>query len=442
MPLVNLTEEQIVQLAPDAASVKAGKGLAAKAKWVLLEFSERAIWGHCQGSGKVPYQTVIDIHHIAFKCSCPSRKFPCKHGLGLLLLYTAHPDFFVQAEEPEWVNAWLAKREEKAEKQEQKARQEAPVDEAAQAKRQAARHQKVLHGIEDLQMWLTDLLRNGFLHIPEQAYSLFDDMARRMVDAQAPGLALRLKNLQEMNYLNESWKYELTNRLSKIYLLSEAYKHLEQQPADWQHEIRTLIGYPQAKEEILARESFADYWLVLHKRSRKVNDLNTCAYWLYGQQTERFALYMSFTAPGAMPEQTLVPGSIYEGELCFYQGVRPIRVLFKSCRLSEMSFLPVFCKNLQEAAGRYRQILQDNPFATEIPLLIERVRLAQQEEQFFLMDSTGRAMPICIEESIRPDLLSITGGKAFAVFLLAGATTWRLHSIWYSSTYYFWKDER
>ena len=140
---------------------------------------------------------------------------------------------------------------------------------------------------------------------------------------------------------------------------------------------------------------------------------------------------MSFTAPGAMPEQTLVPGSIYEGELCFYQGVRPIRVLFKSCRLSEMSFLPVFCKNLQEAAGRYRQILQDNPFATEIPLLIERVRLAQQEEQFFLMDSTGRAMPICIEESIRPDLLSITGGKAFAVFLLAGATTWRLHSIWY-----------
>lgn len=31
--LLNLTEEQIIQLAPDAASVKAGKGLATKAKW-------------------------------------------------------------------------------------------------------------------------------------------------------------------------------------------------------------------------------------------------------------------------------------------------------------------------------------------------------------------------------------------------------------------------
>ena len=47
--LLNLTEEQIIQLAPDAASVKAGKGLATRAKWVLLEHSDRAIWGHCQG---------------------------------------------------------------------------------------------------------------------------------------------------------------------------------------------------------------------------------------------------------------------------------------------------------------------------------------------------------------------------------------------------------
>ena len=35
--LLNLTEEQIAQLAPDAASVKAGKGLANRTKWVLLE---------------------------------------------------------------------------------------------------------------------------------------------------------------------------------------------------------------------------------------------------------------------------------------------------------------------------------------------------------------------------------------------------------------------
>ena len=120
--LLNLTEEQIIQLAPDAASVKAGKGLATKTKWVLLEHSDRAIWGHCQGSGKTPYQTVVDTKNVAFKCSCPSRKFPCKHGLGLLFLYAAQTDLFKEADEPDWVTAWLSKREEKAEKKEQKAK--------------------------------------------------------------------------------------------------------------------------------------------------------------------------------------------------------------------------------------------------------------------------------------------------------------------------------
>ena len=130
MPL-NLTEEQIIQLAPDAASVKAGKGLASPGKWVLLACSERAVWGHCQGSGKNPYQTAIDLNDIAFKCSCPSRKFPCKHGLGLLLLFAAKPELFEQAEEPDWVATWLSKRGVKAEKKEQKARDEKPVDAAA-----------------------------------------------------------------------------------------------------------------------------------------------------------------------------------------------------------------------------------------------------------------------------------------------------------------------
>ena len=133
MPL-NLTEEQIIQLAPDAASVKAGKGLAVPGKWVLLACSERAVWGHCQGSGKNPYQTAIDLNDIAFKCSCPSRKFPCKHGLGLLLLFAAKPELFEQAEEPDWVATWLSKRGVKAEKKEQKARDEKPVDAAAQAR--------------------------------------------------------------------------------------------------------------------------------------------------------------------------------------------------------------------------------------------------------------------------------------------------------------------
>ena len=311
--LLNLTEEQIIQLAPDAASVKAGKGLATRAKWVLLEHSDRAIWGHCQGSGKTPYQTVIDTKNIAFKCSCPSRKFPCKHGLGLLFLYAAQAELFKEANEPEWVTSWLSKREEKAEKKEQKTKSDTPVDEAAQAKRQAMRHQKVLNGIDELEIWLKDLLRNGLINIPERAYTLFDGIARRMVDAQAPGLANRLKAIQEINFYEESWKYKLTDQLGKLYLLMRSYRNLDLQPEEWQQEIRTQIGYPQAKEDVLAGETITDQWLVLHKKSQKINELNNDIYWLYGCLSNRFAIYLSFTAPGTLAEFNLVPGSTYDG---------------------------------------------------------------------------------------------------------------------------------
>lgn len=440
--LLNLTEEQIIQLAPDAASVKAGKGLATKAKWVLLEHSDRAIWGHCQGSGKTPYQTVVDTKNVAFKCSCPSRKFPCKHGLGLLFLYAAQTDLFKEADEPDWVTAWLSKREEKAEKKEQKAKSDAPVDEAAQAKRQAMRHTKVLNGIDELEIWIKDLLRNGLINIPERAYTLFDGIARRMVDAQAPGLANRLRSIQEINFYDETWKYKLTDQLGKLYLLMKAYKNLEQQPEDWQNEIRTQIGYPQAKEDVLAGEVIEDQWIVLHKKSQKVNELNNDIYWLHGQQSNRFAVYFSFTAPGSLPEYNLMPGSIYHAKLCFYKGVGNLRALFKECELSGETYVPHFCSNLQEAASRYRETLQVNPFAENVPILVENIRLSVQGKQLYIQDVNDERMPVQMQETTKTDILAVTGGKPFSAFLLADANCWELNTMWYQSNCYIWRDER
>lgn len=439
--LLNLTEEQISQLAPDAASVKAGKGLANQTKWVLLEYSDRAIWGHCQGSGKTPYQTVVDTRNIAFKCSCPSRKFPCKHGLGLLFMCASHSDLFKEAEEPDWVTAWLSKREEKAEKKEQKEKTEAPVDEAAQAKRQAVRHQKVLAGIEDLQIWMKDLLRNGLLNVPERAYTLFEPISRRMIDAQAAGLAGRLRSLQEINYYADSWKYKLTDKLGKLYLLAEGYKHLENLSAEWQTEIRTQIGYPQAKEEVMSGEPVIDQWLVLHVQSRKINDLRTETFWLYGKSSHRMAIYLNFMAPGALPKFNLVSGSIYQGELYFYQGVGVLRALPKNMKWLDGTFTPSFCSDIQVATQCYRTAMQTNPFAEVVPVLVDHVRLITSGNTHYIQDAEGGTVPVQIEETVRIDILAITGGKPFSAFLLADALSWELKTIWYQSESYFWKDE-
>lgn len=442
MPL-NLTEEQIIQLAPDASSVKAGKGLATPGKWVLLSCSDRAVWGHCQGSGKNPYQTVIDLNDIAFKCSCPSRKFPCKHGLGLLLLFAAKSDLFEKSEEPDWVNTWLSKRGAKAEKKEQKARSEKPVDAAAQAKRQEKRHQNVLNGIEDLETWMKDLVRNGLVNVPERADSLFENMARRMVDAQATGLAGRLRAIEEINFIGEEWKYELTDRLGKLFLLAESYRNLADQPEAWKEEIRTQIGYPQSKEDVLTGEPLDDQWMMLHKRKRIINDLATETYWLYGKQSGTFAILLQFLTPGTSADINLLPGCVYSGKVYFYNGVGiPRRVLFQESTLTTETFVPQLYPNLKEGVAAYRKAMLQNPLAENIPVCINQVCLTYRSNRFYVKDIDSDEFPIRLEEEKRMEILAITGGKPFAAFFLAEATSWELISIWYQATYYTWRDER
>ena len=85
-----LSAAQVLALAPDEASIKAARGLARPAKWLTLGHDEQALWGECKGSAL--YQISVESGEPAFKCTCPSRKVPCKHVLALLLLAADEPD--------------------------------------------------------------------------------------------------------------------------------------------------------------------------------------------------------------------------------------------------------------------------------------------------------------------------------------------------------------
>jgi hypothetical protein len=103
-----LTEEQVARLAPDAASLKAGRTLTVS-NWLTLATSARAAGGEIQGSGSAPCRTRTDLLGPAFSCTCPSRKFPCKLGLDLIFRLALNPDH-ASAKESAWVRDWMDKR--------------------------------------------------------------------------------------------------------------------------------------------------------------------------------------------------------------------------------------------------------------------------------------------------------------------------------------------
>ena len=273
------TPEQIASLAPDAASLKAAYGLTNPGKWPLLHASEQALWGHCQGSGKTPYQTAVELHEPAFKCSCPSRKFPCKHGLALLLLHAQRSELFTPAEAPNWLTAWLEKRTQTKEAKAAKAaKTEAAPDPAAQQKRQDARRKKAAAGLADLQLWLDDILRNGLIALRGTLRERCRDMAKRMIDAQLGGIAAELQAIGE---LPADAQEQHLYRLTRLNLLAENHARLEALPSDVQAETTARLGFPVAKETVLAGAAIPGLWQHIGTVISEIDRGEAHAHWLY-----------------------------------------------------------------------------------------------------------------------------------------------------------------
>ena len=101
-------------MSPNASAVANAKKICSSGAFVKLAHSsdDTFYMGECKGSGKSNYivsADFIDEENPVIRCTCPSRQFPCKHGLALLF-EIADEKTFEECEIPEDI---LAKREKK-----------------------------------------------------------------------------------------------------------------------------------------------------------------------------------------------------------------------------------------------------------------------------------------------------------------------------------------
>jgi hypothetical protein len=432
---MNLSEEQILSLAPDDSSKKSGKELANASKWVKRELSERALWGECQGSGKLPYQTQVDLANLAFKCSCPSRKFPCKHGLGLLLLYSRDQKLFSKNGEPDWVTGWLDKRTERDEKKTEKKEKEKQVDPAAQAKRQENRLKRVEDGMSDLRLWIKDIIRNGLLNIPGKDPSYFENVARRMVDAQAPGLATMVRSLRDINFFLEGWQTPFMDQLIRIYLVLEGFQRIEELPEPLRDELKSLVGFTQNQDELKAEAGVRDDWFVLAKSAEKEENLTTEKNWLYGVKSKRFALILQFYVKGQLPEVNLMPGATVEAELVYFKGTNPIRAIFKEqFGLKSTATFSGF-NNWTEVLSSCSEKHSLNPWTNTMPIIVENVVPIKINNEYCIKDENGNTVMIGTQFSHIWKLMSVSGGRPVRLFVIGRENNFEPMGAWVNNEY-------
>ncbi|MET8144472.1 SWIM zinc finger family protein [Sphaerisporangium sp. NPDC005288] len=476
------SREQVLALAPDASSQKGAQSVSTPAKWPATGATPDVLWGECKGSGATPYRACVDLAEPAYRCTCPSRKFPCKHALGLLLLWSADGVPSADAS-PDWVTEWLEQRRARAAKAATprsgtptagpgtaghagpgtaghagpgtaghagpgtaghagsgsgpghaaipptgdtegtagegigaQAEPGAPgladggtrladggpgvvdggpgvvdggpgsADGGEPDRRAVQRERRVAAGLSELERWLADQIGQGLAGARKSAPAQWEELTRRLVDAQAPGVAGVVSRLPRV-LAEEDWPARLLGEYGLLHLLAVGYRRAPELPAPLRDTVRSRVGFPTSREEVLAGATVRDHWHVLGSRDEEQDRLVSRRVWLRGRTSGRFALVLSFAPPGQALDASLVTGTVMDAELAFYPGAAPLRVLVAVRHQAAPSGPPPGA-GARAALDELAAALAADPWLESWPVVLTDVVPARRADRWLLADLT------------------------------------------------------
>ena len=410
--------QRVEQMAPDGAAVKAAQSVARPAKWRGLGCTDRLAWGECQGSGKDPYQVRVDLIDVNFKCSCPSRKLPCKHTLGLLLLF-ADGKSVPPGTPPAFVEEWSANRAKRAETKQKKEADPAASapDPEAKAKRVEKRENRIGAGLEQLETWITDIVAQGLAATRAQPPAFWAQMAARLVDSQAAGLANRVQMLGDRALSSARWQPELLRGLGELQMLIDAYRNLEALPPALAAEVRQMIGWSQAQDELRERTGVRDVWQVIGRRQAQDQKLRVQYTWLRGSRGGQQALVLEFAAGPVPLPVSYTLGQMVDAEMVYFDGCPSLRALEKLRHGVEPRRLAFAdASDIAGMQGAYSVALAANPWLGKSPVVLGPVQPVIDAGRLFLRDATGRRIAVPESFAQQWSLLALAGADALQLF--------------------------
>jgi SWIM zinc finger len=404
-----LSLQKIEQMAPDQSSLAAAKKLLKPSLWPTLQDNgEGLVWGECQGSGATPYRIAVTEADAGYKCTCPSRKFPCKHSLALMWMRADKLAPFAPGTPPQWVNDWLGRRrgptpgaaapkaaEPAAERPSIAAvvEEEAPVSdaetearaEAQRARNRAQRESLVAGGIAAMEQWITDQLERGLAGFDQRAVQDCATLAKRLVDSKAGGLANRISALPAALFrVPEEERPQVAARaLAAAYCIGQAYTRQDSLPEPLKADVRQTVGWNLTREALLEDAGLLridGQWRVLAARDEVQPDrLRRIETWL---QTDaaggHCAVLIDFIpVSGGAAGNMYLPGEVLDAELVFYPSPVPLRaqiIAHRGTQAAAESWAggP---HSLAAALGAWRAALAGKPWLDTFPLTASKVRV-------------------------------------------------------------------
>jgi hypothetical protein len=446
--------EQVEAIAPSPAALSAARPLATVTKWAGLGADDVAVWGSCRGSGAEPYDTMVDHEAVASRCTCPSRRHPCKHVLALLLLWV-HGDVS-DAAQPAPVVAWLAGRAARAktsptaEESERGASPEAssaaetservvedraiadgsvsdtPPEPSGEApsdldRGRDERVERMNAGLTELDRWLDDRMRTGLADPALAKYSTWDELAARLVDAQAGSLANRIRRLAGLVGASPDWHSDVLAELGLLHLLSQAGRRLGSLPGPLADAVATTVGWQVRQADVLGGVPDTDEWVVAARSDTREDRIEVRRHWLRGARSGRWALVLSFAAYRQSLDTSLSVGTAIEADLHRYPGPA-LRAIVGQRHGDPIEPARPPAMDVAGACDEVGAMLVAEPWLDRVPFTVT-ASVAATGTGFALVDDGG-SLPLIATGQPLATLLAVAGGDPVDV-----SCEWTSHGV-------------
>jgi hypothetical protein len=456
---VRPTPEQVLLMAPDRQAAAAAVGVAEPGNWSAAGCDDQAVWGQYVASSAEPYEVSIELTVPAFRCTCPSRKLPCKHCLGLLLL---HAQQGVQpARRLPFVDAWLQRRAvreaalrdalaDPVEAPEPASAPEAapdvgvdgdqsavvgaaalgaaapsrpPGDEAQREKRRTERAERMRAGLVEFDRWLADRVRVGLAAAELAQPDTWDRVAARLVDAQCGGLANRVKRVAARVGQHQQWHHDVLEELAVLHLLVNGALRTASLPADLADGVHAATGLATLQADVLAGVPTTARWQVLGESRVREDRITVQRTWLRAidpagatePPAPTWALVLSFGTFGNELQSDHAVGTEFDADIHWYPGAAPLRALLGRLHsLSAVSTAAPTGFSVERAMGLAGWALAAEPWLERVPLCICAVPTPLGDGRWVLADRTG-ALPVVPGFWRLAELVSISGGRPVTV---------------------------
>ena len=453
---VRPTPEQVLLLAPDRSAAAAATAAADPGAWSAAGCDEEALWGQYIATKSEPYEVAVDLGGPAFSCSCPSRKVPCKHCLGLLLLHADQR--LVAARRLPFAQQWMHRRDShpsghaRASTADPVAAGDEQIGTAPEPgrsggrlggapdpqreKRQHDRAERMRAGVIELDRWLADRVRAG-LAAPELADpDTWQRIAARLVDAQCGALANRVKRVATLVGRHARWHDDVFEEMAVLHGLAQGALRTSSLPPLLGDGVHAATGLTVSKDDVLAGVPSTATWMVMGESRVREDTITVQRTWLCATKSGAraaqsdtraagadpgasltWAMLLAFGAFGREVESPYPVGTAVHADMHWYPGAIPLRAIIGRLHTAPAeaaagsSPLPI---SLAEAVAAAGWAVAAEPWLERYPVCVSVVPTPVGNGRWTLVDRTG-AVPVVPGFWRLAELVALSGGEPITV---------------------------